>query len=129
MSTKNILAIVVAFIWISISEFIRNSYLVHSHWIEHFGKLGIAFPEAPVNGAVWGLWSLVFAILIYTIYQRFTFLETFVIGWVVGFVMMWLVIGNLGVLPYSILPIAIPLSMLEVFLTIYLIKWISKKQV
>lgn len=34
---------------------------------------------------------------------------------------MWLVIGNLGVLPFGILPIAIPLSLFEAFLATYII--------
>jgi hypothetical protein len=36
---------------------------------------------------------------------------------------MWLVIGNLGILPLSILPFAIPLSLLEVFITIHIIRF------
>jgi len=38
---------------------------------------------------------------------------------------MWLVIGNLGVLPWGILPVAIPLSLLEAFLAAFIIKKLS----
>jgi hypothetical protein len=31
-----------------------------------------------------------------------------------GFLLMWVVIGNLGVLPFGILPYALPLSIVEV---------------
>jgi len=39
--------------------------------------------------------------------------------------MMWLVIGNLQVLPYGILPVAVPLSLLEVFLAVWIVKKLS----
>jgi hypothetical protein len=42
-----------------------------------------------------------------------------------GFVMMWLVIGNLGVLPYGLLFIAVPLSLLEAFLAAFIIVKLS----
>jgi hypothetical protein len=43
----------------------------------------------------------------------------------VGFVLMWLVTGNMGVLPYSILVFAIPLSLLETYLATLIIKKLS----
>ncbi len=42
-------------------------------------------------------------------------------GWIRGFVMIWLVIGNLDVLPMGILPFAIPLSILEAFVASWII--------
>ncbi|MDA3947590.1 MAG: hypothetical protein PF508_00050 [Spirochaeta sp.] len=71
---------------------------------------------APINGAIWGVWSLLFAVGIYTISRRFSLIETVAISWFVGFVLMWLVVGNMSVLPFGILPFAIPLSLLETFL-------------
>lgn len=38
-----------------------------------------------------------------------------------GFVLMWLVIGNMAVLPFGILPVAIPLSALEVIVAAFII--------
>lgn len=127
MNRKSSLSVGLTFVWISISEFVRNSILVHSQWVTHFQNQGLKFPEQPINGAVWGIWSLLFALFIYILFQRFSFWQTLTLSWVSGFVMMWLVIGNLGVLPYSILPIAIPLSFVEVFIALYIIKTISKK--
>jgi hypothetical protein len=119
---KAILSIAVATIWISISEFVRNTFLLHNFWIEHYQKIGMIFPEEPINGAVWGIWSLCFAVAIYIISKKFSLLQTTFLSWFVGFVFMWLVVGNLGVLPYGILSIAIPLSLLEAFLASYIIK-------
>jgi hypothetical protein len=124
---RTILPVLLATIWISISEFARNEFLIKTYWTEHYQNLGLAFPSAPINGAVWGIWSLVFAVAIFIISRKFNLIQTFLLSWTVGFVMMWLVIGNLGVLPYGILFIAIPFSMLEAFLASLIIQWLSKK--
>ncbi len=117
-----ILPIVLATLWISISEFIRNSVLLKSFWTDHYSNLGIVFPEKAINGALWGLWSLLFAVAIYFIAIKFTLAQTTFLSWFVAFVMMWVVIGNLGVLPLTILWLAIPLSIVETFVAVWIIK-------
>ncbi|MCU0452821.1 MAG: hypothetical protein MUE68_04125 [Bacteroidetes bacterium] len=112
---RPILSIFAAGVWINASEFFRNQVLLHDTWIAHFRSLGMTFPEAPVNGAVWGLWGFMYASAIYYLHLRLNLLQTTVVSWVAGFVLMWLVTWNLGVLPLSILPIAVPLSLLETF--------------
>ncbi len=128
MFKKTILPILLATIWISISEFVRNTFLLHNYWTEHYQSLGLTFPEQPINGAVWGVWSLCFAIGIYIISRKFSLMETTFLSWFVGFVFMWLVVGNMGVLPFGILPIAIPLSLLEAFLATFIIFKLSDKK-
>lgn len=118
---KAIVPVLLAAVWISISEFVRNEFVLKSYWIEHYQKLGLTFPSEPANGAVWGVWSLCFAIAIYLIAKKFSLIETTFLAWWVGFVLMWLVIGNLNVLPYGILPVAVPLSVLEAFLASYIV--------
>ena len=119
---KTILPVLIATAWISISEFVRNEFLLKSYWTDHYESMGLIFPSEPINGAIWGLWSLCFAISIYIIAQKFTLIQTTFIAWFVGFVFMWLVIGNMNVLPFGILPFAIPLSILEAFLASLIIK-------
>ena len=118
---KTILPILLATIWISVSEFVRNELLVKSYWTEHYKNLGLVFPSEPINGALWGLWSLFFAIVIFIISKKFSLIQTTLLSWFVGFVLMWLVIGNLGVLPMGLLYVAIPLSLLEAFLAAFII--------
>ncbi len=125
---KTVLPIVLATIWISISEFVRNTFIVHNFWLEHYQKLGLVFPEQPINGAVWGIWSLCFAVAIFIFSKKYTLIQTAFLSWFVGFIFMWLVIGNLGVLPFGILPLAIPLSLLEAFLATYIIFKLSGKK-
>lgn len=123
---NNILAIVLATIWINISEFVRNEFLLNSNWMNHYKNLGLTFPDESINGALWGIWGLVFAICIYFISKKFSLIETTILCWVLAFVLTWIVTGNLGVLPLSILYIAIPLSLLEVFFATFIIKKTSK---
>jgi len=119
---KTFLPILLATIWISISEFVRNTFLVRNIWLEHYQKLGLVFPERPINGAVWGVWSLCFAITIFIIAKKFSLLQTTFLSWFIGFVLMWIVIWNMSVLPTGLLVVAIPLSLLEAFLASFIIK-------
>lgn len=123
---KTVLPIFLATVWISISEFVRNELLFKSYWIERYERLGITFPSEPINGAIWGIWSLLFAVAIFIISKRFNVLRTFLLSWFVTFVLMWVTIGNLGVLPFKLLWFAVPLSLLEAFLATLIIKKISK---
>ena len=119
---KNILPILLATVWISISEFVRNEFLLKRYWTKHYESLGLVFPSEPINGAVWGLWSLLFAIAIFIIAKKFSLWQTTFLSWFVGFVFMWVVIWNLGVLPTNLLYIALPLSILESFVATLIIK-------
>jgi hypothetical protein len=127
MAKKTILPIFLATIWISISEFVRNEYIVKSYWTEHYKSLGLIFPSEPINGAIWGLWSLLFAIAIFIISRKFSLLHTTLLSWFVGFVLMWVVIGNMGVLPKGILLVTMPLSLLEAFLASFITKISTNK--
>jgi hypothetical protein len=120
--TSTVLPIGAATLWISISEFFRNEILLKSFWVRHYDNLGIEFPSEPVNGAIWGLWSLLFAVSIFIVSKKYSLLQTAAYSWFVGFVLMWVVIGNLGVLPYGLLLYALPLSLLESFVAAYIIR-------
>lgn len=122
---KIILPVLLATVWISISEFVRNEFILKHYWIEHYQDLGLTFPSEPINGAVWGIWSLCYAVSIFIVAKKFTLVETFLLSWFIGFVLMWLVIGNMGVLPMDILYFAIPLSLLEAFLASLIVKKLS----
>src|SRR5208283_1296731 len=99
---KTIVPVLTSTIWISISEFVRNEVLFKSVWVKHYYELGLTFPSEPVNGAVWGIWSMLFAVAIFFIAQKFTTIQTTFLSWFMAFVMMWVTVGNLGVLPYPI---------------------------
>lgn len=123
--TRSILTIVLAGFWVNASEFFRNQILLNAKWVEHFQSLGMVFPAAPLNAAVWVVWGFVFAATIYIISRKFTLAEATLLSWTLAFVMMWLVTWNLNVLPLSILPYAVPLSLLESFIGVYICKKMS----
>ncbi len=123
---KTVIPILLATMWISVSEFVRNEFALKAYWVKHYENLGLVFPSEPLNGAVWGLWSLCCAVAIYALSTKFTLLQTTLLSWFVGFVLMWLVIGNLGVLPFGILPLAVPLSLVEAFGAVWIIQRWSK---
>jgi hypothetical protein len=122
---KTILPILLATVWISLSEFARNEFILRSYWRAHYERLGLLFPSDPINGAVWGLWSLLCAITIFLISKKFGLVETTLLAWFALFVAMWVVIGNLGVLPDGLLYIASPWSLLEAFVAALIIKKLS----
>jgi hypothetical protein len=126
MVRKTMLPVFLATAWISISEFVRNEFLLKSYWTNHYENLGLVFPSEPLNGAVWGIWSLCFSVAIFILLKRFTFWQTTFLSWFVGFVLMWIVVWNMSVLPASILVFAIPLSLLEVFVAAFIIKKVSQ---
>ncbi len=125
---KTLLPILLATVWISLNEFVRNEYVVKKYWTAYYAALGLQFPSAPVNGAVWGLWSLLMATVFYLLARKFSWVESLVTGWVAGYLMMWVVIGNLGVLPTDLLPVAVPWSLLEAFGAVYLVRMFSGEQ-
>jgi hypothetical protein len=125
---KSALTVILTTVWISISEFARNEFIVKSYWTKHYENLGLSFPSEPVNGAIWGVWSLLFAVAIFIIAKKFTTVQTVFLGWFVAFAMMWVVIGNLGVLPYGLLLYAIPLSILETFVATLIVKYFQRNK-
>lgn len=110
---QHIKPVILITLWVGFSEFLRNELLFKSVWTDHYDKLGVVFPSRPINGALWVIWSVLFAVTIRALAQKFTFRQTILLSWNIGFVMMWVVLGNLAILPPKILFVAIPLSIIE----------------
>ncbi len=125
---KIILAIICTGVWINISEFVRNEFLFKQYWLDKYASLGLEFPSAPVNGAVWGLWGFVFAGCLVYLCGKLSVLDVLIVGWIMGFVLMWLVVGNMNVLPFVLLKIAVPWSLLEVGVAIFIAQIILGKK-
>lgn len=118
---RETLSVFLAAVWIGLSEFFRNDVLLKSLWMEHYEKMGLLFPASPVNGVVWCVWSLLFAVAIYVVGRRFALWQTTLLSWLFAFVLMWLVVGNLDVLPLQTLLYAVPLSLLETFVAVVVV--------
>ena len=122
---RKTLAIALAAVWITMSEFARNELLFRGIWEDHYRSLGLVFETAPVNGLLWMVWSLALSYLVYSLLQRMSVARTLVLSWLAAFVMMWLTAYNLQVLPLSILLAAVPLSLLELLIATLIIRKVS----
>ena len=111
---KNIFAFLASGAWISISEFIRNELLLKTYWLDKYNSMELVFPSEPVNYALWGVWSFMLSGLTVFLLKKIRFFEAIIVIWLTAFLMMWIVIGNLNVLPFGLLFFAIPWSILEV---------------
>jgi hypothetical protein len=127
MLKRHILPIIAATIWISLSEFFRNELLFKHMWLDHYAGLGLEFPSATINNLTWGLWALVLAIGIRLLLTRFAPVQGALLSWVLCFVPMWLALGNLAVLPFVLLPFAIPLSLVEVLVAAAIIGMMTRE--
>ncbi|NOT16061.1 MAG: hypothetical protein HOP21_10940 [Methylotenera sp.] len=119
---KSILAVFAAGIWINASEFFRNTVLLKTAWDAHYQVLHIPFSSTPVNGLLWMVWGFLFAYAIFVISRKFSLVHTALLSWLMAFVLMWIALFNLSVLPNGLLLFAVPLSLLEAFVAAYICK-------
>ena len=108
--------------WIGASEFIRNELLFKSFWLDKYNSLGLDFPSSMINNLVWAIWSFTLAGLIIYLSEKLNFRSSIIVTWLFAFGMMWLVIGNMNVLPYRLLIFTLPLSLIEVIIAILISK-------
>jgi len=122
-----VLAVVAAGVWMNVSEFVRNELLLKHYWVDGFGEIGLTFPSAPVNGAVWGLWAFLFVAFLTWLITKFDVLRSTIISWVLGFVLLWIAMWNMGILPKGLLYWAVPWSFIEVYVAAFISRHILHK--
>lgn len=122
---KIILPILLTGIWINISETVRWEFLIKSYWIDYYKNLNLVFPNEPVNGIVWLIWGFLFAAIIFILSKKFNLLQTTFLSWFVVFVMLWVVLWNVDMLPVCILWFVVPLSLFEAFIGALICKKMS----
>lgn len=76
---------------------------------------------------LWMIWSFALAYVIFRFLQKFSLQETIFLAWLPAFVMMWIVIYKLQVLPLRLLIFAVPLSLLEVLVAALIIRTLAKE--
>jgi hypothetical protein len=122
---NTVLPILVAGIWINISETARWLLVIKSYWTDHYQQLNLVFPNDPVHGIIWLIWGFLLAIVIFLLSEKFSLLQTSFISWIAVFVMLWIVLWNINILPVHILWYVIPLSFIEVFIAAFICKKLS----
>jgi len=110
---RPVLAVMLAGVWVNLCEVVRNQVLLLPYWQAHYRDMGLVFPAQPVNAMLWMGWAFLLAGMAFAISRRFGLWQTTLLVWVMGFVMMWVVIWNLSVLPAGVLPIAVPFTLIE----------------
>lgn len=119
---KTILPIFLVGLWINISETIRWLFLIKAYWIEHYQNLNLILPDEPVNGITWMIWGFLYASMMFILSKKFNILQTALLSWFVAFVLMWIVVWNIGVLPTGMLWINAPLSLIEAYIAAFICK-------
>ena len=114
------IAVVASGMWMNLSEFIRNEFVIKHVWIKGFEEIGLSFPSAPVNGLVWVIWTFIFCAVLTTLNMRFNALRSTIICWVTGFGLLWIAMWNIGILPKGILYWAVPWSFVEVYVAAFI---------
>lgn len=117
---KIIIPILITGIWINISETVRWMFLVESYWLEKYQNLNLIFPDETINMIAWMIWGFFYATVIFILSRRYNLLQTTFLSWFVAFVMMWVILWNVGVLPTGMLWFNIPLSLFETFIGAYI---------
>ena len=105
----------------NLSEFIRNELLLKDTWIDGFRDIGLSFPSEPLNGAVWALWAFIFVAILTLVSTKFDVISSTIISWSLGFVLLWVAVWNMGVLPSGLLYWAVPWSFVEVYVAAFII--------
>jgi hypothetical protein len=125
---KTIFPIFFIGIWINIIELIKLEFIFKHYWTEHYSGLELIFPNDPFNYFIWIIWGFLIAAIIFIISERFNLLQTTLLSWLVVFIMLWMVLWNIDILPKGILWINAPLSLFEVFVgAVICNKFIFKK--
>ncbi len=119
---KKVVPILLTGLWINFSESVRWVLVIQSYWIEHYQNLNLVFQEGPINLSVWMIWGFLFAGIIYILSKKFSLLQTALLSWFTVFVMLWIVLWNVDMLPPGILWINAPLSLLEAFVGSFICK-------
>ena len=114
------IAVVASGMWMNLSEFIRNEFVIKHMWIKGFEEIGLSFPSAPVNGLVWVIWTFIFCAVLTTLNMRFNALRSTIICWVTGFGLLLIAMWNIGILPKGILYWAVPWSFVEVYVAAFI---------
>jgi len=124
---KTVAPILLAGIWLNVSGTIRWIYLIEPYWLEKYNYLNLVFPSAAINNITWMIWGFMFAMVIFILSRKFNIIQTTLLSWFMVYVMMWVVVWNVGVLPTGMLWVNIPLSFLDAFVGAFICIKLSNK--
>lgn len=103
-------------IWINFSGTVRWMLFAKPRFDALYRGRGMEFPNALANNILWVLWGVLAAVLVVFLSKKFSMMHTFVFSWLAAFAMHWIVLWNAAAMPLALLSIAIPWSLVEVFI-------------
>jgi hypothetical protein len=109
-------------VWINLSESVRWILYSKPQIDARFQSIGLTLPNNAISGILWMIWGGIIAFMIFIVSQKFTLVQTALFIWVGVFVMHWILLWNYAMLPLGILPVAVPLSLIEIFIAALIAK-------
>jgi hypothetical protein len=127
---KAIWQILLVSLWINIFETLRWMLFARPYIDMHFKAANLVLPNEPVNNILWLIWGIIIAVMIFIISKKFKVLQTTFIVWITVYVMHWIALWNMAVLPINILWLAVPLTFINVLVgALICTKFISKENI
>ena len=123
---KTILPIILIGLWINISITIGWILILEGYWIEKYQSLNLVFPTGLINNITWMIWGFMLATIIFIISKKFSLWQTTFLAWFVAFIMMWVIVWNVGVLPTGMLLFNIPNTLFITFIGALICKRVAK---
>lgn len=126
---KAIWQILLVSLWINIFESLRWVIFAKPDIEMYFKAANHVLPNQPINNILWMVWGVIIAIMIFIISKRFKLLQTTFIVWITVYVMHWIALWNMAVLPIKILFLAIPLTFINVLVGVLISKYFHNKKI
>jgi hypothetical protein len=119
--------ILIVSLWINIAETLRWLLYSKAYFLEHYQSLNLVLPFGPIYLILWLIWGILLSTIIYIISKKYTLLQTTVMIWIMAFLMVWITLFNLNVLPLSMLWLVIPLSFIDILVGVLISNYLGKK--
>lgn len=126
---KTIWQIFVISIWINIFESLRWILFAKPDVDTYFKAANLVLPNQPINNILWLIWGIIIAVMIFIISKKFSVLQTTFIVWITVYVMHWIALWNMTVLPINILWLAVPLTFINVLIGVLISKYFHNKEI
>ena len=125
---KTILQILLVSLWVNIFETLRWMLFAKPDIDMHFKAANLVLPDEPVNNLLWLIWGIIIAVMIFIVSKKFKVLQTTFIVWITVYVMHWIALWNMAVLPINILWLAVPLTFINVLVGALISKYFQNKE-
>jgi hypothetical protein len=125
---KAIWQILLVSLWINIIETLRWILFAKPDIDMHFKAANLVLPNEPINNLLWLIWGIIIAVMIFIVSKKFKVLQTTFIVWITVYVMHWIALWNMAVLPINILWLAVPLTFINVLVGALISRYFHNKE-